>query len=157
MNKIILGIAALLIFSGVMASAQEQAKQIEGTPTVVFGAAATPDGGQDMFVVEQPKDSANPLGDPIVVEPEKNNQPSRPQNCPPCDNGQAAQKTEPAVTQPQSNNPAVNAENLGKDFQNTLMEANGRIYDVQSFPEQDLKVIGNPSDPQTIYSPNVNN
>lgn len=157
MNKIILGLASLLVFGGVMASAQEQAKQVEGTPTVVFGVAATPDGGQDMFMVEQPENAANPLGDPIVVEPKENNQVSRPQNCPPCDNGEPASKAEPTVVQPQNNNPATNAETLGKDFQNTLMEANGRIYDVQSFPEQDMKVIGNPSNPQTIYSPNVNN
>ena len=157
MNKIILGLASLLVMSGVIASAQEQAKQIEGTPTVVFGSAATPDGGQDMFVVEQPENAPNPLGNPIVEEPAEGNKVSRPENCPPCDNGQPAFKTEPAVVQPQNNNPAVNAEALGKDFQNTLMEANGRVYDVQSFPEQDMKVIGNPSDPQTIYSPNVNN
>ena len=36
------------------------------------------------------------------------------------------------------------------------MEANGRIYDIQSYPEQDINVMNNPSDPQTIYSPNVN-
>ena len=37
-------------------------------PTVVFGAAATPDGGQNTFVVEQPKDAPNPLGNPIAVD-----------------------------------------------------------------------------------------
>ena len=41
-------------------------------------------------------------------------------------------------------------------FQNTLMEANGMVYDVQAFPEADVPVISDTSNPETIYSPNVN-
>lgn len=157
MNKIISVFVVLLAFSCIMASAQEQARQVEGTPTMVFGAAATPEGGQDMFMVEQPENAPNPLGNPIVVEPKTANQTTQLQDCPPCDTQQQVSKAEPVAIQPQNNNPAIDSQVLGKDFQNTLMEANGRIYDVQSFPKQDMKVLGNPSNPQTIYSPNVNN
>ena len=45
---------------------------------------------------------------------------------------------------------------LGNDFENTLLEANDRVYDVQSYPEADFKAMGNSANPQTIYSPNVN-
>ena len=142
--------------------AQEPAEN-NAAPTVVFGAAATPDGGQNTFVVEQPKDAPNPLGDPIAVD-----------NTPPqvFDIQEGTEKTttsaDPAgANQPsetgQVANPALNqgdlpaeAQELGKDFQNTLMEADGRIYDIQSYPEQDIGVMGNSADPQTIYSPNVN-
>ena len=53
-------------------------------------------------------------------------------------------------------NTAQGQKELGKDFQNTLLEADGMVYDVQAYPEEDLKAIGNPSDPATLYSPNVN-
>ena len=36
------------------------------------------------------------------------------------------------------------------------MEADGMVYDVQAYPTEDLKAIGNSSNPETIYSPNVN-
>ena len=143
--------------------AQEPAEN-NAAPTVVFGAAATPDGRQNTFVVEQPKDAPNPLGDPIAVD-----------NTPPQvfdiqegteKAGQAAQQPADANPQPETGvmaNPALNqgdlpaeAQELGKDFQNTLMEADGRIYDVQSYPEQDINLMDNTADPQTIYSPNVN-
>ena len=45
---------------------------------------------------------------------------------------------------------------LGRDFQNTLLEANGMVYDVQAYPLKDMGVIGNSANPKTIYSPNVN-
>ena len=56
---------------------------------------------------------------------------------------------------PQPETP-LNSQQLGKDFQNTLMEANGMVYDVQAYPVEDFDAIGDPSNPQTIYSPNVN-
>lgn len=149
MRKIILSAAILLVLGGVMAIAKAQ-KSDDGE-TMIFGAAATEDGGQNMFVVEQPKDGPNPLGDPIVVQPEE----------------AAVQKLPaPKVVQPQADNKTLpqnqtekpaNVQELGQDFQNTLMEANGRVYDIQSFPKQDMEVMGNPSNPETIYSPNVNN
>ena len=52
--------------------------------------------------------------------------------------------------------PESQAQQLGDKFQNTLMEANGMIYDVQAYPEADIPVIGDSANPKTIYSPNVN-
>lgn len=142
--------------------AQEPAEN-NAAPTVVFGAAATPDGGQNTFVVEQPKDAPNPLGNPIAVD-----------NTPPqvFDIQEGTEKTTPSADPAEANQPSetgqttapalnqgdlpAEAQELGKDFQNTLMEADGRIYDIQSYPEQDIGVMGNSADPQTIYSPNVN-
>lgn len=120
-------------------------------PTVVFGAAATAAGGEDAVVVEQPAGAANPLGNPIpeqvVAQPAVTESNA---------DAEAAPVNE---TENSEENKAVSpaaAEKLGKDFQNTLMEANGMVYDVQAYPEADLPVIGDPANPETIYSPNVN-
>jgi hypothetical protein len=130
-------------------------------PTVVFGEAARPDGGQNVFVVEQPKNAPNPLGDPIVgpnTPPEVFNEDSdndNTKNYPSPSNNQWQEA--PSVPEPiQNSSPQEEGLFLGKDFQNTLMEANDRIYDVQSYPIEDINVMSNPSEPQTIYSPNVN-
>ncbi len=113
-------------------------------PTVVEGEALSSGGVEKAVVVVQPENAPNPLGDPIIVpaaEPK-------------------AETVEPNSSAegnkaPQSNE-TQNSGTLGADFQNTLLEANGRVYDVQSYPEKDLPEISNPANPQTIYSPNVN-
>lgn len=118
----------------------------EDVPTVVFGAAETKDGGENMYIVEQPKDAPNPLGNPLP-NPDKPVEvfgDVYPQNTNPTE----------ANNQSQSNQ---SQQNLGNDFENTLLEANGRVYDIQSYPKADFKAMENPSDPKTIYSPNVNN
>jgi hypothetical protein len=134
------------------------AQENSSMPTVVLGAAATPYGGQNVFVVEQPKDAPNPLGNPIVV-PEA--APKVFDTATDKSIGTAPQATmsptASASPLPFSNNPAVQSQALGRDFQNTLLEANGRVYDVQSYPIQDFKLMDNSANPQTIYSPNVNN
>ena len=141
--------------------------QESNDPTVVFGAAATQNGGQNEFLVEQPKDAPNPLGDPLPYV-EENNQ-SAPSDAKPAVVENQASESTPTDLQPnaadvnasvpdiENMNPQEAAQTLGSDFQNTVTEANGRIYDIQSFLEEDVNVMSNPSDPQTIYSPNVNN
>ena len=130
-------------------------------PTIVYGSAQTASGGEDTFVVEQPDNAPNPLGDPLP-EPQT----------PPIDNTlqqnqssqQNASENSAATASSALGNgpqgvPVVgddSAQELGNQFQNTLMEANGMVYDVQAFPEADMPVINNPSNPETIYSPNVN-
>lgn len=127
--------------------------QAETSPTIVIGKSKRPDGTTDEVVVEQPDNNVNPLGNPL---PEVIEEPGRPATLP-----TGIKQASPAVAAPQAAEQALpdnnaSAEDLGKQFQNTLMEANGMVYDVQAYPVQDLKAIGNPSNPETIYSPNVN-
>lgn len=111
--------------------------------TIVYGAAANKEGKQNVFIVEQPKNAPNPLGDPIPT-------PDGPVEI----FGDVYNKN---ANQINSNNfNSSRQQNLGDDFQNTLLEANDRVYDIQSYPKADFKVMGNPANPQTIYSPNVN-
>ncbi len=134
-------------------------------PTMVYGAAKKADGTIDSVLLEQPENAENPLGNPITSD-----QP--PEIIPPAQNHAASVSTSsPAPSSinnlgsgPQGipvgqgvlpNSPQA-AQALGKDFQNTLVEGNGMIYDIQAYPEQDINVMSNPANPQTIYSPNVN-
>ena len=118
----------------------------DDSPTIVYGAAETDSGGQNVFVVEQPKNAPNPLGNPIPT-------PNKPVevfgDVYPQDTNQTEKTKQSQDNQSQ--------QNLGNDFENTLLEANGRVYDVQSYPKADFKAMENPANPKTIYSPNVNN
>ena len=122
---------------------EEEAKS--GTATIIMGIAKNSKGDNNEVIIEQ--NDNNIMGEPIpeVIEP---NVSSTDQGTKDINN-----TTKPAKT---------NGENSPKplpegDFQNTLMEANGMVYDVQAYPESDIPVMSNPSNPETIYSPNVNN
>ena len=114
-------------------------------PTVVVGEAVTAQGDINAVVVEQPENAANPLGDPIPEQIDVPQMQVTPEVA-------TDKKQEPKKVDA----PSVPAKNPGDDFQNTLLEANGRIYDVQSYPQADLPKIEDSANPQTIYSPNVN-
>ena len=142
----------LMLLSGCVFSFYSLAQD---DPTIVYGAANTADGKKKEFVVEQPKNGPNPLGNPIVG-------PDNPVEVYGDLNSNFEFQSE-NQSQPQSqfnndaDNNSVNQNDLGNDFENTLLEANGRVYDVQSYPKADFNAMENPADPQTIYSPNVNN
>ena len=114
--------------------------------TIVYGSAATKDGKQNVFIIEQPKNAPNPLGDPIP-NPNK-----------PVEVFGDLYNSSTASTQPNAvTTNTSQSQNLGNDFENTLLEANDRVYDIQSYPKADFKAMGDSANPQTIYSPNVNN
>ena len=117
----------------------------ENLPTVVIGEAKTSDGGENVFEVEQPNNAPNPLGNPIVIQSNDAQE----------ENQQTTDEINDKKTKNQEQQPQ-NATQAGQDFQNTLLEANGRVYDVQSYPEGDLPIMGDSANPETIYSPNVN-
>ena len=146
MKRVIVFAAFLMCFFVVFARAEE-------TPTVVFGEAATPQGGEMAVLVEQPENAPNPLGNPLPMPDNTAEESSVPVH-----EEQAAEVKEasPEGAVVSENNPVKAAQELGNDFQNTLTEANGRIYDIKSYPEADVGVMSNPSQPETIYSPNVN-
>lgn len=122
----------------------------EDVPTIVFGEAAAPQGGDTAVLVEQPENAPNPLGDPLPMP--DNTLEETPNAVPEATAAEVKTDAQPVSV----SNPVKAAQELGNDFQNTLTEANGRIYDIQSYPEADVGVMSNPSQPETIYSPNVN-
>lgn len=157
-NLIVLMWAVCAINTEAFASSQpgiseETAAQNAAAPTVVFGEAQTPDGKEDAVLVEQPENAPNPLGNPIPEQIEDAGEASV------VSGRQDKQVLRSGENPAEESNAAVRpsaAKQLGGKFQNTLMEANGMVYDVQAYPEADLPVIGDPANPETIYSPNVN-
>lgn len=131
---------------------QEESKmQSDTMPTIVFGKSERSDGEIDEVVVEQSNNNINPLGDPL---PEVVTDSKQTESLPTKNNSELSTTSKPDKMSLSKDVDVT--DNLGKQFQNTLMEANGRVYDVQSFPVEDMNAIGNSSNPETIYSPNVN-
>ena len=150
MIKKILGFTLILVLVCLFVwRVSAQTQKTTDLPTVVVGEAQNANGSENVFVVAQPSNSENPLGNPIDNLETTNND----GNANTDEDNVRAQSNDNAnkqVIQPQ------NAEQAGKDFENTLLEANGRVYDVQSYPEGDLPIMSNSANPDTIYSPNVN-
>lgn len=121
------------------------------SPTVVYGASENAPGHPDQFMVIQPENAPNPLGDPIVLpQPSEQNTPT----------------AEPAPTQPTDTQPELTKINQDavqnpppfsestqqqqNQIQNTLYQGGNRIYDVQSYPLEDIKTITEPNIQPTI-------
>ena len=130
---------------------EENKMQPDTIPTIVFGKSERSDGEIDEVVVEQSNNNINPLGDPL---PEVVTESKQTETLPTKNNSELSTTSKPDKMSLSKDVDVT--DNLGKQFQNTLMEANGRVYDVQSFPVEDMNAIGNSSNPETIYSPNVN-
>ena len=137
------------------------------TPTVVLGAAERPDGKIDVMVLEQPKDAANPLGNPIYDANPQANQTSASQNQTPPDaevnnDGNAVANTQNnppsafpyAITDDMPINPQFTPQTTpqieAKKIQSTIYEDDGRIYDIQSVPVQDIDKVEEPNIQPTI-------
>ena len=124
----------------------------EEVPTIVEAEAATATGGRNISIVEQPAGAPNPLGNPIVgpyVAPRAYNA---------ADASGQINNNQQATTQMQSTQTMgawQEAKKMGKEFSNTLSEEGGQIYDLQTFPVQDVKLIDNSANPQIIYSPDA--
>lgn len=148
------GLVGILMLLGSVARAE-----VNESPTIIEAAAATADGGENVMIVEQPENAPNPLGNPLpdVVSENEANSVNNTENMVQTSENNSTNQIQNTNNKLNPNNPQEEAIKLGNDFQNTLVEANGRIYDVQSFPKEDVKVMSNPAQPQTIYSPNVNN
>lgn len=145
----------------------------QNDPTIIYGSARKSANEVDSVILEQPANAGNPLGNPIVL----NDTPTAPvvttnvgananvakpvvnvggpQGIPVVGNGigPVADGSGPQGVPVVPNSAAQ----LGNQFQNTVEEANGMVYDTQAYPVEDLDVMENSSNPQTIYSPNVNN
>lgn len=118
------------------------------TPTIVYGSAETAEGGQDAYIVAQPADAPNPLGNPIVISPQTQYEtPLSPTPAP-------TEKTRSdIINQSTPQNPAPFSETPKQEnsqIQNTLYQGGNRIYDVQSYPINDVKTITEPNIQPTI-------
>lgn len=124
------------------------------TPTIVYGASELPDKTHDSVILAQPENAPNPLGNPIVV-PENvystgnttSGQISLENNC--------LQKNDKSysIQQTSEQNPPAFSETpqeLKNKIENTLYQGGDRIYDIQSYPINDIKEITEPNIQPTI-------
>ncbi len=118
------------------------------TPTIVYGSAETASGKPDTYIVTQPANAPNPLGNPIVVAPQTQYETPSLQTQP------IAEKPQPdIINQSAPQNPAPFSESPKQEnsqIQNTLYQGGNRIYDVQSFPLSDVKTVTEPNIQPTI-------
>lgn len=121
------------------------------TPTVVFGQSQTAKGKEDSFLIVQPADGGNPLGNPIVTPIEQ----TSPLRTPTAQRTPIDQAQEPTdvISQSAAQDPAPFSETSAQQqnqIQNTLYQGGDRIYDVQSYPIKDIKTITEPNIQPTI-------
>ena len=110
----------------------------EDGETMVFGEAHNANGTVNEVVLEQPKDSGNPLGNPIYDDTDNSVTPTVAQS-------QDTKNTDiKAVMQTSRQNPTdsqMTPEQMSNEIQNKIYQEGNRIYDIQSYPADDLKTI----------------
>lgn len=147
-------------------------------PTVVFGAAENAQGGQEGYLVVQPENAPNPLGNPIApVSQLSDTQTSEMVPNAASQGSENLSDKEPLIPLDQASDDSLEKirtpqnvvhENLNQDpapfsetpqqeqnqIENTLYEGGDRIYDIQSYPLEDIKTVTEPNiDPEITDYP----
>ena len=154
-SLILTALTLALSASGATAAEIMDSNSAATNDTVVYGSAATQQGSQDTFVVEQPADAANPLGSPIVDDSTAQPATTSPQPndtaIQPSTNNVAAPLPAGVVNQISEQNPSISSEpnpaSMDNKIQDTLYESGNRIYDIQSYPVNDVNQMESPSQP----------
>ena len=154
-SLILTALTLALSASGATAAEIMDSNSAATNDTVVYGSAATQQGSQDTFVVKQPADAANPLGSPIVDDSSAQPAATSPQPTDtavqPSTNNVAAPLPAGVVNQISKQNPSISSEpnpaSMDNKIQDTLYESGNRIYDIQSYPVNDVNQMESPSQP----------
>ena len=125
-------------------------------PTVIYGEAENANGTFNEMTVEQAADAQNPFGNPIVNElhsgrPAPGVEKGKP--LPPAP--ELGKSPVNVVSQTSGQNPEISPQNspeqMQNEIQNTLYESDDRIYDLQSYPDNDINQIENRGNAVTNY------
>jgi hypothetical protein len=123
-------------------------------PTVVYGASELPDKTHDSVVLVQPENAQNPLGNPIVAPENVYNTESLAVEQVSSENNDLQQSDKSvSIQQTSEQNPPAFSETpqeLKNKIENTLYQGGDRIYDIQSYPINDIKEITEPNIQPTI-------
>ncbi len=125
------------------------------TPTIVYGASETAPDEPDSYLLEQPADAPNPLGNPIPEFVPQDQAPdtnlTNTETAPETSAQKPQAEGEINQTEPQDPAPfSQSPEREQNEIENTLYEGGNRIYDVQSYPLEDIKTITEPNVDPTI-------
>lgn len=145
------------IFLATNAYAEEMFKveSDNADPTIVYGEAENANGTYNEVTVKQPEDSDNPFGNPIVNTIPYGKQPAAVEQPDVNSKPSAVQMPQGVVSQESQQNPQIGSQNspeeINSEIQNTLYEANDRVYDLQSYPNKDVNEIENSNSNVTNY------
>ena len=155
MNEALRNVAVLVYaLCAINSNANAQAKGVTigeeasqaSAPVIVYGASAKAPGEKDEIVLEQASGNDNPLGNPIVADCDSL---GSEQNYIVIPGGHQISAKQAMLKQASPQNPPLNAANspqkVNNEIQNTLYESGGRIYDLQSYPDKDIKTIEQPN------------
>ncbi len=130
-------------------------------PTVIFGEAENANGTMNEITVRQAKDAANPFGNPIVNTIPYGKQPvagnaAQPGGCAAAQQPQPSSVVKPvgAISEITPQDPEISEdspEQMQNEIENTLYEGDDRIYDVQSYPDDDINQIEGQDSAVTNY------
>lgn len=125
-------------------------------PTVVYGEAENANGTFNEMTVEQAADAQNPFGNPIVNElPYGKRVPEGEKGKPLPPAPELGKSPVNVVSQTSGQNPEISPQNspeqMQNEIQNTLYESDDRIYDLQSYPDNDINQIENRGNAVTNY------
>ena len=154
MNKFSFALIAALLASG--SAMAEMSAEAQNAPSSnqqeveVFGEAENANGTENVMFLEQSNSNENPLGNPIVEQPTDNSSNASAGMTP--DASTLDVSVAPAVPAPSNvvsesepQDPTIaqepNPAQVNNQIQNTLYESDGRIYDVQSYPDTDVERI----------------
>lgn len=122
--------------------------------TIVYGAARTPSGKENVFEIEQPENAPNPLGNPIVGDSDAPTADERAQAVP----VQPLPETQkqPKVLARDAVGEAMGAGEIplpenGK-IENELYQQGNDIIDVQAFPIKDVDEVTTPNTQPAIVT-----
>lgn len=139
-------IAILLIAFAVNAEEILSSFATPDNETVIYGEANTSDKQATEILVEQPDNTNNPLGTPIIDEKNSSNsafQKQNPKVLPQLSNISSPQNDN-VVEQFTKQNPSdsqMSTQQMNNEIQNKLYEEGNRIYDLQSYPIDDFDYI----------------
>lgn len=151
----------LFLLMVVLAANAEAAETIDvrsdsAQPTVIYGEAENANGTFNEMTVEQAADAQNPFGNPIVNElPYGKRVPEGEKGKPLPPAPELGKSPVNVVSQTSGQNPEISPQNspeqMQNEIQNTLYESDDRIYDLQSYPDNDINQIENQGNAVTNY------
>lgn len=145
----------LALVSNVNAQEAMVVQSDNNNPTVIFGEAENANGTMNEITVRQAKDASNPFGNPIVNTLPYGKQPAAGNVVQPGSSA-AMQQPKPvgAISEITPQDPEISEdspEQMQNEIENTLYEGDDRIYDVQSYPDDDINQIEGQDSAVTNY------
>lgn len=132
-----------------------QEEAVQESPTLIYGASKKSPTESDEVLIEQPANAGNPLGNPIVDDaPLEENPFAQVDPVEPISPSPAKKTQKPVESNTAPTNNYQAGPNSAQQIDNTLYESGNRIYDLQSYPVDDVNKVMQPNTQPTISNDN---